>query len=164
MEPWRPKAGDSSEWTFEAEAEWPPLTQHGGYSVPTWLSPDSCVSSGVALALVRTGQDPACVTLEVPWPSKRIWDVHVRLVVDDAVSVQAWIDTNDRRHDWVLPASIEPRAWPGSAKSPDGRSCIDLPALSVNASDDSGRLTVCSHQNWLAVDVVRLIAPTLQYH
>jgi hypothetical protein len=161
---WEPNVDDPGAWRFEAEAEWPPLGQRGGYVVPTWLSPDSCVSSGVALALVRTGQEPACVTLEVPWPAKQAWDVRATLVADETASVQAWIDSGDGRRDWVLPDRIDARQWPDSSRSPDGRWCLGLPPLRVNAGEKSGRMTVCSRQSWLAVDVIRLTVPTPQYH
>ncbi|MBI5535479.1 MAG: hypothetical protein HY898_22305 [Deltaproteobacteria bacterium] len=161
---WAPTSQQAGIWLFEAEAEWPPLAQNGGYAVPTWLSPGSCVSSGVALALVRTGEEPACVTVEVPWPSPQAWDVRLALVVDGTVSVQAWLQAGGGRQGWTLPESIDPVAWPGSARSPEGRWCIGLPALRVNAGEKSGQITVCSRQRWIALDAVRLTIPTPQYH
>jgi len=161
---WQPSSLAMDAWRFEAEAEWPPIAQRGGYAAPTWMSPDSCVSSGIALGLVRTSHDVACVTLELPWPDARAWLVNPSLVIDQRASVHVSMKDAGGIVTWDLPEPVDARRWPGARSSPDGRWCVPLGPRKVSGSDHAGRLTVCSRESWVGVDVVVLTIPTPQYH
>lgn len=165
VEPWSPPRPDPSDWRFEAEAEWPPLEQSGGYAVPTFLAPNSCVSAGAALALIRTGAATACVTIEVPFPSAGSWNVMPSFVVDGDVSVRVVLVQDGRELVWSLPEHLDVRRWPDAEKSEtDGRFCVRLPPLRVSTQKESASLKVCSVDRWVAVDSVRLFGPSRDEH
>lgn len=158
LDAWRPRTESDDEWVFEGEAEWPPLDQRGGYAAPTWLAPGSCVSKGVALAVVREGAERSCVTIELPFPGEGRWRVTPQLILEGRPAVDAWVDVGSERRRWELPASIDVTRWQGAAVSPsDGRWCVELPALGVEAGGHrSGTATVCTDAAWSAIDKVTL--------
>lgn len=83
--PWAvPKASDT--WHFEAEAEWPPLAQKGGYAVPEWPV-DGCAHGGRVLTLhpdpPATKAAEASATIALPIPKKGRWSVRPRVYVDE---------------------------------------------------------------------------------
>jgi hypothetical protein len=69
IEPFVPPAvefGESGTYRFEAEAEWPPLAQTGGYATPHWRGA-GCASLGRVLMVHPTGE-AAVVDIELPAP------------------------------------------------------------------------------------------------
>jgi hypothetical protein len=163
LEPWSAPA-QAGAWRFEAEAEWPPLAQHGGYALAAWLSPSSCVSSGIALGLVRTGPQQACVTVEVPWPGEQPWQVVPSLVLAGPARVQLQLETGSDVLRWPLPERLEPASWPGAERAPDGRWCVPMPGVEARGTCGAGRLTLCSLEEWVALDAVVLRDTSSQYH
>lgn len=150
IEVWQPpERGD--ELRFEAEAEWPPLDKSGGYAAPTHLSPEPCASAGRALALVRTGEPEACVTIALPLPQGKA-AVRLRMVSEGVPPVRTWVEAGGRRYEVPL-ASEEISAWPGRDLCPDGRYGLDFPEIEVEGDGDgSGRWVVCSRAAWVALD------------
>jgi hypothetical protein len=63
--PWAPSPPEDGVLRFESEADWPPLTQSGGYATPMW-KPEA--SGGRALVLVPTAEGPATTEIAVPIP------------------------------------------------------------------------------------------------
>ena len=59
---------------FEAESEWPPLTQEGGFAAP---ASNRCASNGRALVLTPYA-DVARATIDLPVPTRGRWIVSVR--------------------------------------------------------------------------------------
>ena len=153
---WQPPT-PATWFRFEAEAEWPPLDQSGGYAAPTHLT-DGCVSGGMALALQRTGESEACVTTEIPWPSKGRWQVRVWLVVQHDVSATASVRTATRNVAMDIPAAGALEAWPGRRSSPaEGRSCVPLEVKTIDSADEpSARLVFCTGDAWIGLDRVEL--------
>ncbi|HSO35368.1 MAG TPA: hypothetical protein VLT33_22720 [Labilithrix sp.] len=76
--PWAPPALNEPA-RYEAEAEWPALSQRGGYAVP--VSGEACVSGARALALVPSPlEGRASVTFDVPVPQAGRYAVALRVV------------------------------------------------------------------------------------
>lgn len=73
-------AGHES-WRFEAESDWPPLAQSGGWAWPRWES-GSCASGGRVLELVPAASTLAVVraTLSLPVPRAATWQVEPRVL------------------------------------------------------------------------------------
>jgi hypothetical protein len=158
---WTPPILSHDEWVFEAEAEWPPLGQSGGYAAPTWLAPGSCVSSGLALAIHRTDMEQACVTVEVPLPGPERWVVTPSVILDGPSSVRVEAEGNGERVRWALPDRLDPATWQGAERSVlDGRWCVSLGGQVVGTTGSGRRvMTVCTTARWLAVDKVVLRRP-----
>jgi hypothetical protein len=78
---WTAKAGGTKDlWRFEAEAEWPPLFQGGGWVEPVWAS-TSCAANGRVLTLHPTGPEArAMTTIELPVPRTGKWSVEPRVM------------------------------------------------------------------------------------
>jgi hypothetical protein len=75
--PWAPSE-PTAPLRFEAEAEWPPLAQEGGFAVPVWAS--RCTSGNRALVLTPTGPTgSARATIAVPVPRRGRWSVEVHV-------------------------------------------------------------------------------------
>jgi hypothetical protein len=69
VEPFVPPAvevGEAGSYRFEAEAEWPPLAQNGGYATPHWRGA-GCASQGRVLMVAPTSEI-AVVDIELPAP------------------------------------------------------------------------------------------------
>jgi hypothetical protein len=62
-----PRVDGLSGWRFEAEAEWPPLAQQGGFAVPAWAS-DSCASEGQVLRVTPSEGATAHIRIALPVP------------------------------------------------------------------------------------------------
>jgi hypothetical protein len=77
--PWVPAGGSLDLWRFEAEAEWPPLAQAGGWADPVFMS-GTCASQEKALTLRPSGPGPASVTIDVPVLTSGRWLVTPRIV------------------------------------------------------------------------------------
>lgn len=76
--PWAPAALTDT-LRFEAEAEWPPLAQTGGFAVPVFT--DACASGSRALLLTpspASGQASATIAVAVPESGR--YSVQVRIV------------------------------------------------------------------------------------
>ena len=71
--------GSPDLWHFEAEADWPPLLQSGGWAEPAWLS-GTCASQERALTLHPSGSGPASATFELPVARDGRWLVTPRVV------------------------------------------------------------------------------------
>jgi len=76
---WVPTLGSPDLWHFEAEADWPPLLQSGGWAEPAWLS-GTCASQERALTLHASGSGPASATFELPVARDGRWLVTPRVV------------------------------------------------------------------------------------
>jgi hypothetical protein len=74
---WVPGIASEDLWRFEAEAEWPPLSQSGGWVDPMWAS-GTCASSDRVLTLHTN--DQAIATIELPVPRDGRWLVTPRLM------------------------------------------------------------------------------------
>jgi hypothetical protein len=79
---WTAKGGGTRDlWRFEAEADWPPLMQSGGWAEPVWAS-TSCATEGKVLTLhvdPTTPDGTATARIEVPVPRKGKWIVLPRV-------------------------------------------------------------------------------------
>jgi hypothetical protein len=75
--PWAPPEHGPT-LRFEAEAEWPVLSQRGGFAAPAWT--DACATGTRALVLTPSGDAPARATIEVPVPKAGQWSVGLRVV------------------------------------------------------------------------------------
>jgi hypothetical protein len=63
---------------FEAEAEWPPLSQEGGFAAPAWT--DGCASQGRALVVTPTSDGPATARIALPVPEAGRYRIEPRVV------------------------------------------------------------------------------------
>jgi len=93
---WSPPGSGSETWRFEAESEWPPASQTGGWSETLDVLPTSTTSSsalrgdvppeGRALVVTPTGAAEATVVISLPVPrgptppERRTWMVAPRVV------------------------------------------------------------------------------------
>jgi hypothetical protein len=81
MNVWVPAAGSNEDfWRFESEADWPPLSQTGGWAEPDWMS-GTCASGERAMTLRPTPESgEATVVIELPVPRDGRWLVTPRIV------------------------------------------------------------------------------------
>lgn len=73
---WAPPAPTGDKLRFEAEADWPPLSQANGYALPIWAGD---ASGGRALSLVPTGGGVATAEVAVPNFRAGPWVVQARV-------------------------------------------------------------------------------------
>ncbi len=78
---WVPTAGTNDDfWRFEAEADWPPLSQSGGWADPVWAS-GTCASGERALTVRPVPEaGTATVSIELPAPREGRWLVTPRVL------------------------------------------------------------------------------------
>jgi hypothetical protein len=77
--PWVPSGGSLEFWRFEAEADWPPIAQSGGWVEPVWMN-GTCASQEKALTLRSAGSGTATATIDLPVASNGRWLVTPRVV------------------------------------------------------------------------------------
>jgi hypothetical protein len=153
VQPWSPP-DPQGVYVFEAEAEWPPLAQSGGYAAPTHLAADGCVSRGRALSLERTG-DEVCVTTEVPSPSPGTYVVQGFFVSNELPSLRTWVRAGSERvmlpsHDGTL------EEWPERQVSPDARSCLPTGRVTMRVGAGPVVWEACARGGWVAMDRMEL--------
>jgi hypothetical protein len=153
VQPWVPPEPKGL-YVFEAEAEWPPLAQSGGYAAPTHLAADGCVSRARALSLERTG-DEVCVTTEVPSPSPGIYVLQAFFVSNELPSLRTWVRAGTERvtlplHEGTL------EDWPERQVSPDGRSCLPTGRVTMRVGGGPVVWEVCARGGWAAMDRMEL--------
>jgi hypothetical protein len=105
--PWTPPESSGSR-RLEAEAEWPALTQAGGFAAPGWS--DKCASGKRALVITPEPGKRAHVTLELPIPSKGRYTVELRTADGvriphtgpyPAVGAEGTLSIGDARWNWL---------------------------------------------------------------
>ncbi len=77
LTPWAPPESGPL-LRFEAEAEWPALSQEHGFAAPAWT--DGCASKSRALVLTPDRSQRAKAVIELPVPSAGRWAVEVHTV------------------------------------------------------------------------------------
>ena len=119
--PWAPpEHGDALR--FEAEAEWPPLAQEGGFAIPAWMT--TCASKGRVLAITPTGER-ARVRIALPVPSSGRWSIEPHVARDVVRPAHGVITVAGTTWDWE----------PGDA-------CEALPAREVDLRAPTEELTI----------------------
>lgn len=135
LTPWAPPP-PSGPLRFEAEADWPPLDQAGGYAVPTWMA--GVASGDRVLTLTPTSPDRrARVTLALPSPSAGVFALAPRVFAPNGSSGQV------RVGDVVW-------AFEGLAR------LVDLPAKRLTLPGGEARLVVEASGGPVALDRVLL--------
>jgi hypothetical protein len=133
--PWAP-AEPGPALRFEAEADWPPLAQSGGYAIPVHSTPDT--SGGRVLSLVPTAGE-AMAEIAVPWPKDACVDVVAR--VRAAAGTKGSVAISGARAEVLGRGELE-----------------DLPPLRVDVRRGETRLTVRTSGGQLELDRVT-VAP-----
>jgi hypothetical protein len=136
-------------WRFEAEAEWPPLAQSGGWAAPTWAT-TTCASAGRVLA-VLPARDEARVVLALPVPRHARWRLAVTALLrgtggEGTVVVRGPGDAEVARASWVDPKADGPPTCPEVGAPifdlPEGEWRLELVASGGPVALDKVTLTV----------------------
>ncbi len=117
---------------FEAEADWPPLAQSGGFAVPAWT--DACAGGSRALVLTPDVEGAtATATIAVPVPSPGRYRITPRVVHGARVPFTAPSPPNARApHVGKLRFASYTFEWTERAPSaPGGIACEDLGSVEL---------------------------------
>jgi hypothetical protein len=147
LTPWAPPEHGKS-LRFEAEAEWPSLSQQGGLAVPAWV--DACASRSRALVLVPSPADgnAARATIELPVPSKGRWSVEVHVVHGATVS-HAKTRTDPGAKGAVR---IGDETWTWAADQPATSACASAGAKELDLVPPRAIVTIEASGGPVAVD------------
>lgn len=135
---WTAKPGGGKDtWRFEAEADWPPLTQRGGWAEPVWAS-TSCASDGRALTLHPSPATGAAVaTIDLPVPRTGKWTVTPRVLYRGGKGHGTLRLIPRGRPPFPSDAHL---VWEWNddegGSSPGHDACVDLPPLATAAGVD----------------------------
>ncbi len=125
---------------FEAESEWPPLSVRGGYAHPDH-HPNSCVSAGRGLRLVRTGDRPVDVEVEAV-PRDPGWhELEIQWLADPPTELRVGVGSPEE---------------PLKALTPRAGSACSTQALGPIKLDGPTRLRLSSSAGSLLVDYIEL--------
>ncbi len=124
-------------WRFEAEVDWPPLAQTGGWAEPAWMT-GTCASDGRALVLhpEDPGHAASSMRIALPVPRAGVWSITPRLVRTGTGGQGAVVLTARARGEiarWAWGASPSPSRSPAPDSRPGGGGpasvarCEDLP-------------------------------------
>lgn len=147
--PWAPPATTDT-LRFEAEAEWPPLAQTGGFATPVFT--EACASNSKALMLTPSPLERghASATISLPVPQSGRYSVAIRVVqgarlphvtTRTAVIPSGKITLGKESWDWV---------------DIDGAACADLAVREVALTAPSAHLVLEAKQGGIALDRVTL--------
>ncbi len=125
----------SDAWTFEAEAEWPPLDQRAGaWAMPIWTVP-ACASAAHALEIQGDGE----VVIALPVPEDGAWTVTPRVLMRAGTgSITVFGET------WSFGGE-------GGAEL-----CRDLDARTISLARGDARAVIRSHGAPIAIDAISL--------
>lgn len=147
--PWAPPEHGAT-LKFEAEAEWPPLAQRGGFAVPAWT--DACASGRQALAVVPTDAI-AEATIELP-------------VIDEGeIAITPHITRHVRAAAWPVAVDgggeleIAGVRWSWSALG-DERACEALPTKLARLSPPKARVVLRAKGGVVALDAISVARVT----
>lgn len=134
---------------FEAEAEWPPLAQEGGFAVPGPVS--ACASKGRGLILTPIPTDGSMrATIAVPVPEKGRYRVALH-VVHGAVAPFTEHFARGKKGAGVARLGDARWEWP-----PGGSECVVLPSQVLALDPPSAKLELEARGGPVALDRVTL--------
>lgn len=131
----------SGQRRFEAEAEWPPLAQEGGFAAPVWA--DGCASGKRALVVTPDAGGHAKVTVTLPVPQAGRWAVEVR-TADGARSPHA----SPARPKADGTVTIGGAQWTWQARD----ACTTVPSKEVELTPPYARVTIEASGGPVGVD------------
>jgi hypothetical protein len=144
---WVPTVGTNDDfWRFEAESDWPPLAQQGGWAEPAWAS-GTCASGEHVLTVhpvPETGTSSA--TIELPAPRAGSWLVTPRVMRRGG---------HGKGKLRLLAKGQTPLEWTwndGDARD----ACNDLPPQEAPLSLEGARLEVTAAGGAVALDRTNL--------
>jgi hypothetical protein len=148
--PWAPPAlGDTLR--FEAEAEWPALSQQGGFAAPGWTN--ACASNSRALVLTPTPvTGVATATITVPVPQAGRYEVALRVVQGASVPFTTARGARDKMATGSVTIAKSRWDW---VDVPDA-ACADLPARELVLEPPSATLVLEARGGAVALDRVTL--------
>ncbi len=151
-----PPSGDTHR--FEAEAEWPPLLQRGGYAEPR---PVACASQSSALVLIPTLDekahvDVAHVEIEVPVPENGTWRVQPAIVHGSAPPSTARGPFSSARSDAGPRGGLRMAGVEWVWGDNHGGACVDLPSHDVELHAPSVRVVFEASRGPMSLDKISL--------
>jgi hypothetical protein len=156
--PWSPSRTDDSYWSFESEADWPPLAQSGGWAIPQWMHA-ACASKKRVLTLFPDGLKHAAeavIALDVPYPGK--WSVSPSITRRGGAG-EGDVRVVDGFGVTEGSASTAPSlaSWSWRDRSPDPREdCAQLAARTLTFRDNRAYLVVRAHGGDVSLDRTEL--------
>jgi len=137
--PWVPPAHGNT-FRFEAEAEWPALTQSDGFAAPAYT--ESCASGGRALVLTpNSASKHARAALSIPVPERGCYSVVPRVVAhalhthSSALCILRFSPASQAN-----PASKPRQAVPSWSWTADFHGCVDLAPQEIELTPPSAEL------------------------
>ena len=147
--PWiPPDLGDPMR--FEAEAEWPAVSQTNGFAIPGWVH--TCASGTKALILTPVDKEvTATATITIPVREKAKYTVVVRIVRNAKLPFVPEIPDASTRSTSSAKIGSATFVW-----SEMGPPCYDLPAQTVELEPPHALLTIEAKHGVSAIDNVTL--------
>jgi len=147
--PWAPP-DLGSPLRFEAEAEWPPLSQQGGLAVPAQVL--GCASNGRALVLTPLPQDATMTaTIALPVPEDGRYRVMPWIVRGEiAPHTEHLIDHKNRGIGTIAVGGVR-REWVDEASG-----CNEMPSFTVDLRAPSATVELTARGGPVALDRINL--------
>lgn len=146
LTPWAPPESGLA-LRFEAEAEWPPLAQAGGFAAPVWAG--GCASGSRALVLTPEPGRTATATIALPVPAAGRWVVEVH-VVHGANVPFAPRPSSPAPPEGTLEVEGERWTWRPEA------ACAALPVKEVELTPPHARVTLEASNGPIGIDYFSL--------
>ena len=143
LTPWAPAESGTS-LRFEAEAEWPALSQAKGFAAPVWAS--GCASGTRALVLTPEPGQRATATITVPVPTAGRWAVEIHTVHGAHVPFTKSSSTSEGA------VTIGPERWTWRPQE----ACAVLPVREIDLAPPRALLTIEASGGPVGIDYVSL--------
>jgi len=138
VEVWTPPNGQDL-YVFEAEAEWPPLDQTGGFAVPAHVFVQGCAASGRVLSMVRSGEE-ICVLAEIPALEPGNYAVRAVFAGEGNPLLRTWVERGAQRMALPLVGEGELRL-----------SCLRTEEVLLPLQGGA-KWGVCARSGWVGMD------------
>ena len=136
VEPWVPPPILSDIFRFEAENDWPPLAQGGGWAQPTWASGTGASADRVLEVIPSEGSAEAWAVIELPIPRADAYRVTPRGLLrgtgaEGALTLHVTTAGKEEEH----------ARWSWTDDVGEATKTLDLPEKSIILDSDSGAPT-----------------------
>jgi hypothetical protein len=162
-----PHAPGNDSWQFEAEADWPPIAQGGGWAEPAWAAGTGASQDRVLMVTPSPASGEAWTEIELPVPRADTFSVQPRILLRGGggagtltlylLKANASAPTSAPNPDRVEVATWQ---WNGEADKAAPAHAVDLEAREIDFQTTRARIVLTAKGGEVALDKTTFLKAT----